>query len=90
MAAERDALDTICFLVEEHRGNVNERLSEETLPRLNNALLASWTPMHFAARWGREEAMKLLESYGAKTEVLNVNGRTPLRLLEERKQASKR
>jgi ankyrin repeat protein len=89
MAAERGALDTIRLLVEEHGADVNERLPAEALPRVDNALFASWTPMHFAARWGREEAMKLLESYGARTDVLDVNGRTPSRLLEERKEASK-
>lgn len=89
MAADCNALDTIRFLVEEHGADVNERLSAETLPRVDNALFASWTPMHFAARWGKEEAMKLLESYGAETEVLDANGRTPLRLLEEREEAIK-
>ncbi|KAF2132056.1 ankyrin [Dothidotthia symphoricarpi CBS 119687] len=89
MAADRGALDTIRLLVEEHGADVNERLPAETLPRVDNALFASWTPMHFAARWGKEEAMKLLESYGAKTDVLDVNGKTPSRLLEERKERSK-
>jgi ankyrin repeat protein len=90
MAAGRGALDTMRFLVEEHGADVNERLRAETLPRFDNALLASWTPMHFAARWGREEAVKLLESYGAETDVLDVNGKTPSRLLEERKEAGKK
>lgn len=90
IAAERRALDTIRLLVEKHGADGNERLSAKPLPRVDNALLASWTPMHFAVRWGREEAMKLLESYGAKTYVSDANGRTPSRLLEERKEASKR
>jgi hypothetical protein len=89
MAAERGALNTIRLLVE-HGADVNERLAGEALPVFDNALLASWTPLHHAARWGREEAMKLLESYGAKTDVLDVNGRTPSRLLEEWKEASKK
>lgn len=86
VAAERNALDIIRFLVEEHGADVNERLPAETLPRVDNTMLASWTPMHFAARCGKEEAMKLLENFGAKTHVLDVNGRTPLRLLEEREE----
>ena len=89
MAADRGALDTIRLLVEGHGADVNERLPAESLPRVDNALFASWTPMHFAARWRQEEAMKLLESYGAKTDALDVNGRTPWQLLQERKEASK-
>ncbi|OIW32530.1 ankyrin [Coniochaeta ligniaria NRRL 30616] len=88
-AAGRGALDTIRLLVE-HGADVNERLAPEDLPVFDNALLASWTPLHHAARWGREQAMELLESYGAKTDVLDVNGKTPSRLLEERKEASKK
>lgn len=90
MAADCGSVDTIRFLVEEHGADVNEILPAETLPRFDNALLASWTPMHFAARWGREEAMRLLESYGAKTDVLDLNGKTPSRLLEERRAAVKK
>jgi hypothetical protein len=90
MAADRGALDTIRLLVDEHGADVNERLPAETLPRVNNALFASWTPMHFAANWRQEGAMKLLESYRAKTDALDVNGRTPSRLLEERKEAIKK
>jgi ankyrin repeat protein len=88
MAAERGDLDTIRLLVDKHEADVNERLPAETLPRVDNALYASWTPMHFAASYGREEAMKLLESYGAKTDVADANGRSPLDLLQERKEAS--
>jgi ankyrin repeat protein len=90
MAAERGAVDIIRLLVEKHEADVNEQLPAETLPRADNALFASFTPMHFAARLGREEAMKLLESYGAKPDVLDVKGRTPSQLLEERKEATKK
>lgn len=41
--------------------------------------------MHFAASKGQVEAMKLLKSNGARSDVKDVNGKTPLELLEERK-----
>jgi ankyrin repeat protein len=86
MAADRGALDTITWLVE-HGADVSEILPAETLPRFENAILASWTPMHFAARWRREEAMKLLENLGADPNIVDSKGRTPAQLLEERKAA---
>lgn len=85
MAAGRGALDTIRMLVEEHGADANEKLPAETLPRVDNTLFASWTPMHFAARSSQEEAMKLLEGYGARTDVVDANGKTPAQLLEEQK-----
>lgn len=88
MAAESGSIDMIRLLVENHGADVNERLSTQSVPRVDSALFTNWTPMHFAARWGREEAMKLLESYGAKTDVLDVNGKTPSQLIKERKDAS--
>ncbi|OSS46580.1 hypothetical protein B5807_08346 [Epicoccum nigrum] len=89
MAAECGALDTIRLLVERHGADVNERLPAETVQRVNNALFASWTPLHFAARWGREEAIELLKSYGASEDILDCNGKTPSQLLDERKGKSK-
>ncbi|KAF1920973.1 ankyrin repeat-containing domain protein [Ampelomyces quisqualis] len=90
MAAERGAVDTIRLLVEEYGADVNEQLPAETLPRADNSLFASFTPMHFAARLGREEAMMLLERYGAKSDILDVKGRTPSQLLKERKEETKK
>jgi hypothetical protein len=89
MAAARGALDTVRLLVEKHGADVNEQLPAETLPRSENALYASWTPMHFAARYRQEEAMNLLEGYGALTDVVDVNGKTPSQLLEEQKELRK-
>lgn len=89
MAAARGNLDTVRMLVEEHEADVNEQLPSATLPRVDNALYASWTPMHFAAKSRSEEAMKLLEGYGAKTDVVDVNGKTPAQLLEEEKEKRK-
>lgn len=84
-AARSGALDTIRFLVEKHGADVNEVLPAETLhvARPDVALYASWTPMHFAASLGKEDAMKLLEGYGAKVDVRDVNGKTPLQVMEE-------
>ena len=89
MAAECGTLDTIRLLVEKHGPDVNEQLPAETVQRVNNALYASWTPLHFAARWGREEAMELLKSYGAREDILDCNGKTASQLLDERKETSK-
>lgn len=80
-AAQSGKLDIVRFLVEAG-ADVNELLDAKTLPRVDNALYASWTPLHFAASHAREEAMQLLESYGARTDVLDVEGRTPLQLMQ--------
>lgn len=85
-AARSGSLETIRLLVEEYQADVNEVLSAETLhvARQDVALYASWTPMHFAASLGKEEAMRLLEGYGAKGgDVRDVNGKTPWQVLEE-------
>lgn len=85
-AARSGSLETIRLLVEEYQADVNEVLSEDTLhvARQDVALYASWTPMHFAASLGKEEAMRLLEGYGAKGgNVRDVNGKTPWQVLEE-------
>lgn len=87
-AAEGGNLDAMRLLMQ-YGAAVNERLSYESLSplrRYNPSLLASWTPLHFAASSGREEAMKLLESKGAQTDVIDENGKTPAQLLMERKQ----
>lgn len=85
-AARSGSLETIRLLVEEYQADVNEVLSAETLhvARQDVALYASWTPMHFAASLGKEEAMRLLEGHGARGgEVRDVNGKTPWQVLEE-------
>jgi hypothetical protein len=41
--------------------------------------------MHFAASGGQVDAMKLLESNGARSDVKDLNGKTPAQLLEEYK-----
>lgn len=85
-AARSGSLETIRLLVEEYQADVNEVLSAETLhvARQDVALYASWTPMHFAASLGNEEAVRLLEGYGAKGgDVRDVHGKTPWQVLEE-------
>ncbi|EMF10986.1 ankyrin [Sphaerulina musiva SO2202] len=85
-AARSGGLETIRLLVEEYQADVNEVLSAETLhvARQDVALYASWTPMHFAASLGKEEAMRLLEGYGARGgDVRDVHGKTPWQVLEE-------
>ena len=83
-AANVGALDTMRLLIQ-HGADVNELLPANTLGPYNKSLYASWTPMHFAASDGQVDAMKLLESKGAYSDVKDENGRTPAQLLEEHK-----
>ncbi len=48
--------------------------------RLNGLDEDGWTPSHFAARFGRRDAVKLLVSRGADRNVKAANGETPLSL----------
>ena len=84
LAAELGVLDTIHLLMQ-HGADVNELLPEEILPRYRRSLFASWTPMHFAASRGQADAMKLLESNGARSDLKDENGKTPAELLKEHK-----
>ncbi|KAF1821948.1 ankyrin, partial [Dissoconium aciculare CBS 342.82] len=85
-AAERNAVDRVRFLVEQG-ADVDEMCPAEKhwLDKSwhDSALWASWVPMHFAAHAGNEAAVGCLESLGAKTDVKDVNGKTPSMLLEE-------
>lgn len=87
-AAEKGNLDIVRFLLDEHGADVNERLPAKSVPRREDSLFISWTPMHFAAVRSQVEAMKLLESYGAKADVLDEKGRTPWQLMEEQKRGA--
>jgi ankyrin repeat protein len=85
-AARLGALDTMRLLIQ-NGADVNEHLPRENLPEFPvGDLWASWTPMHFAASGGHLEAMKLLESNGARSDGKDENGKTPTQLLEERKE----
>ncbi|KAF2679565.1 ankyrin [Lentithecium fluviatile CBS 122367] len=75
-AAHRGNLDTMRLLMQ-HGADVNEVLSG----------WRNWTPMHFAASQGQVDAMKLLEHSGARSDLKDVNGKTPAQLLEERNTA---
>lgn len=81
LAAELGALDTMRLLIQ-HGADVSEQLPEDILPVHNGSLYASWTPMHFAASKSQSDAMKLLKSNGACSNVEDKNGRTPAQLLE--------
>ncbi|PQE30261.1 ankyrin repeat-containing protein [Rutstroemia sp. NJR-2017a WRK4] len=85
-ASRRGALDSMRLLIQ-HGADVNEILPEDTLARYFRPLFPNWTPMHFAASTGRVDAMKLLESNGARSDVKDRNGKTPAQLLEEYKNA---
>lgn len=75
-AAGCGQLDTMRLLME-HGADL-----DEILP---NSTWFNWTPMHFAAKSGRVDAMELLEHSGARSDLKDVNGRTPAQLLERRK-----
>ena len=83
-AANLGALDIMRFLMQ-HGADVNELLPAETLPHFYKPLCPTWTPMHFAASRGQVDAMKLLESNGARSDMKDLNGKTPAQLLEEYK-----
>jgi ankyrin repeat protein len=83
-AANLGALDTIRLLIQ-HGADVNELLPANTLHQFYKPLYPSWTPMHFAASGGQVDAMELLQSNGARSDVKDVNGKTPAQLLEEYK-----
>ncbi|KAF8849654.1 ankyrin [Acephala macrosclerotiorum] len=83
-AANLGALDTMRLLMQ-HGADANELLPEDAVPHYRKVLYSSWTPMHFAASGGQVDAMKLLESNGARSDVKDVNGKTPAQLLEEYK-----
>lgn len=80
-ASEFGRLDTMRLLIQ-HGADTNEILENDSLPRVNRSLLATWTPLHFAACRGNTEAMKLLESHGAHHDTIDENGMTPGQLLE--------
>lgn len=86
-AAERGQVDTMYLLIQ-HGADVDELLPEDTLPPPGRSLRATWTPMHFTASEGKDEAIELLKSHGAKCDVLDLNGKTPKQLLEDREKAS--
>ena len=71
-AARFGHLDTMRLLME-HGADLNE-----VIPNW-----ANWTPMHFAASRGRVDAMELLENSGARSDLKDVDGKTPAQLLEE-------
>jgi hypothetical protein len=69
-AAECNAVERISFLVE--RG-----------ADIDEICAAGNSPMHCAARFGKEEAVERLESLGANMDVKDINGKTPRELLDE-------
>jgi hypothetical protein len=82
MAANPGAIDNFRLLV------------EKWIPIVRQVLLAKKSPMiweifareldAYTARWGWDKAGKLLENYGARTDVLDVDERTSSQLLEDR------
>jgi ankyrin repeat protein len=80
-AAQRNGIEKMLFLIEKG-ADVDEVCLIEDVG-LDRALWNSRSPMHCAARAGQQEAMELLERLGAKTDVKDINGKTPRDLLEE-------
>lgn len=81
-AASAGKVENIRLLVEEHGADVNEPLPKASWER-GGCYFVDWTPLHFAANLGREDAMKLLESYGANVDAVDTKGRTPSQLAQE-------
>ncbi|KAF2438456.1 ankyrin [Karstenula rhodostoma CBS 690.94] len=71
-AARFGELDTMRLLLQ-HGADLNEVIVG----------WSNWTPMHFAASRGEVGAMKLLEESGARTDVKDDDGKTPVQLLKE-------
>jgi ankyrin repeat protein len=76
-------------LLHSHGADVNELLPKEQCPTVDKDLHASWTPLHYAARAGREDIMALLVSSGAKEDVGDLRGKTAQELFWERKEAAR-
>jgi ankyrin repeat protein len=79
-----DIHDAVCFDLPDH---VEARIEDD--PQSINRLIDQWqlaraTPLHFAARLGRERAAALLLARGARPSVLAGDGRTALDHAEER------
>jgi ankyrin repeat protein len=71
-AARYGHLDTMRLLMQ-YGADVNEVLSG----------WHSWTPLHFAAFKGEIDAMKLLKHNGARSDLVDADGKTPAQLLKE-------
>ncbi|PQE04675.1 ankyrin repeat protein [Rutstroemia sp. NJR-2017a BBW] len=75
-ASRQGALDTMRLLIQHGADRITI-----------DPYILTGHPMHFAASTGRVDAMKLLESNGARSDVKDGNGKTPAQLLEEYKNA---
>lgn len=84
-ASRLGRLDTMRLLLESG-ADPNELLVEEAPPQRDRSLLASWTPLHFAASRGHTDAVQLLESNGAQPGVEDANGMTPAQLMYTNRQ----
>lgn len=78
-AAELGAVDIMRVLIQ-HGADVNEQLSEKFITGAHDPILGSWTPLHFAASKNQDQAIPLLESHGARSDIKDRRGRTPAML----------
>ena len=78
-AAERGAVNVMRVLIRQG-ADVNEQLPEAFITPAHDPILASWTPMHFAASKDQVQAMELLESHGARSDIEDRDGRIPKQL----------
>jgi hypothetical protein len=82
-----EEIDEKVKLMVQYGADVNELRSKENCPNFEKELHVSSTPLHYAARAGREDVVELLEGLGAKGDVRDCNGKTAREVLEERKAA---
>lgn len=79
-AAGTGNIDVMEVLVR-HGADVNERLPEKYVWGKETSLMATWTPMHYAAAQGQAKAVKWLKDHGAESDITDKDGKTPSELL---------
>ena len=83
MAAWRGRVDVMEVLVR-YGADLDERLPKDKISWLDEDLMATWTPMHFAASKCQEQAFTWLEERGANANVRDKDGNIPGQLFYDK------